>query len=351
MRLDFTVAAILSLAAVSGVKPPLAVQAADISEPRVLHLEGDISPVHDPAIIKEGHTYYVLASNWFHRQLVPVFCSQDLRAWKFCGHVFDTVPQWALQEIPGARGVWAPDISYADGQFRLYYAVSTFGGNHSVIGLATNKTLDPNAAGYHWHDEGRVIGTNTRDNWNAIDPDLATDEEGGAWLAMGSFWSGIKLRRIDPKTGKLSDKDTVLYSLADREPAKPPAIEAPFIVRHGEYFYLFVSFDLCCRGKASTYKIMVGRSRKITGPYVDESGRPMLEGGGTLLMESSPVWRGPGGQSILRDPDSGLMVFHAYDSETGRPFLRISTMLWKDGWPQAGALARSRPQDSQSSVQ
>ena len=298
MRFDFTVAALLSLAAVSGARP-LATQAVTVSQPGVLHLEGDISPVHDPSIIKEGHTYYVFVSNWFRR---------------------------------------------------LYYAVSTFGSNHSVIGLATNKTLDPNAAGYHWHDEGRVIGTNTGDNWNAIDPDLATDEQGGAWLAMGSFWSGIKLRKVDPKTGKLSDQDTTLYSLADREPAKPPAIEAPFIVRHGEYFYLFVSFDLCCRGKASTYKIMVGRSRKITGPYVDEGGRPMLEGGGTLLMEGSPAWRGPGGQSLLRDPNSDLMVFHAYDSETGRPFLQISTLLWKDGWPQAGALPRSRPQVSQSNV-
>ena len=275
-----------------------------LATPEVLYVEGDISPIHDPSIIKAdiklGNSYYLFASNWFHQQLLPIFRSEDLRAWKFYDHVFAAVPEWAAKEIPGARGIWAPDISYTRGQFRLYYAVSRFGSNHSVIGLATNHTLDANAPGYRWQDQGRVIGTSLEDDWNAIDPSVAVDKRGRRWLVMGSFWSGIKLRKLNSIDGKLSDKDTTLYALANRQPETPPAVEAPYIIRHGAYYYLFVSFDLCCRGVRSTYKIMVGRSAKITGPYLDRNGRRMLEGGGTLLMAGTPQWRGPGGESILR---------------------------------------------------
>jgi hypothetical protein len=106
------------------------------------------------------------------------------------------------------------------------------------------------------------------------------------WLAFGSFSDRIKMRRIDPETGKLSSADTKLYSLASRRPSQT-AIEAPFIVHHENYYYLFVSFDRCCRGKDSTYKIMVGRASEPTGPYMDRDGKPMLEGGGALLMEGN----------------------------------------------------------------
>ena len=307
-------------------------------QPEVLHLEGDISPIHDPTIISQGDTYYVFATNRFAQKLVPIFCSQDLRHWKFCGHVFDEVPQWALKEIPGARGIWAPDISYVNGRYRLYYSVSTFGSNHSVIGLATNRTLDPNSVDYRWVDEGRVIGSNREDDWNAIDPNLVVDANGDNWLALGSFWGGIKLRKLDAQTGKLSHEDTKLYSLASRQPLQPPAIEAPFIVRHDNYYYLFVSFDLCCRGKDSTYKIMVGRAKKITGPYLDRDGKSMIKGGGTLLLEATAAWHGAGGQSVLLNSKSDLLVFHSYDGTTGKAALQVSTIVWQNDWPRAGTL-------------
>jgi arabinan endo-1,5-alpha-L-arabinosidase len=310
--------------------------------PEVLKLDGDISPIHDPAIIWDGNRYYIFATNRYAGKLLPIFCSPDLRHWTFCGHVFEDVPEWARQEIPGARGIWAPDIARVGGEYRLYYAVSTFGSNHSVIGLATNRTLDPRSPDYRWVDQGRVIGSSREDDWNAIDPNVAVDADGGMWLALGSFWDGIKLRRLDPATGKLSDKDTTLYSLASRRPLKPPAIESPFIVRHGRDYYLFASFDLCCRGKASTYNIRVGRARRITGPYRDREGRPMQEGGGTLLLEGSAAWRGPGGQSVLRDGRDDWLVFHAYDGATGRPTLQISRLVWEDGWPRVGVLPGER---------
>ncbi|HKX27908.1 MAG TPA: arabinan endo-1,5-alpha-L-arabinosidase [Blastocatellia bacterium] len=330
-------AALLCITVIAAPAPP----ASNSGQSEVLKLEGDLSPIHDPTIIREGDTWYVFATNRFAQKLVPIFCSRDLRSWKFCGNVFEAVPEWALKEIPGARGIWAPDISYVRGQYRLYYAVSTFGSNHSVIGLITNKTLDPNSPDYRWVDEGKVIGSTREDDWNAIDANLSVDAQGDHWLSLGSFWGGLKLRRIDPETGKLSAKDPTLYSIASRRPLQPPAIEAPAIVQHDGSYYLFASIDLCCRGKESTYKIVVGRSRKITGPYLDRDGKPMMEGGGTLLMEGSPLWRGPGGQSVLADPQGDLLVFHAYHGMTGRPALQISTLVWKEGWPRAGLLPGS----------
>jgi arabinan endo-1,5-alpha-L-arabinosidase len=191
-------------------------------------------------------------------------------------------------------------------------------------------------------DEGRVVGSTAEDDWNAIDPNLAVDENGQTWLAWGSFWGGIKMRRLDPATGKLSGSDGTIYSLASRRPLKPPAIEAPFIVRRNGYFYLFVSFDMCCRGKDSTYKVVVGRAREITGPYRDRDGTPMMEGGGTLLLDGTDAWRGPGYPAVLLQADADFLIFHAYDGSTGRPALQISSMVWERGWPRVGRLKSGR---------
>jgi arabinan endo-1,5-alpha-L-arabinosidase len=116
-------------------------------------------------------------------------------------------------------------------------------------------------------------------------------------------------------------------------PGNWQAIEAPFIAQHGDYFYLFVSFDLCCRGTKSNYKTMVGRSHSVTGPYVDASGTPMLESGGTPLLLGNERWVGPGGESIRQGPDRDIIVFHAYDGKTGVASLQISTIDWTGGWP------------------
>ena len=314
------------------------------ADPEVFTLEGDLSPIHDPAIAKDADTYYVFATNRYQQKDVPMFCSQDLHHWKFCGNVFDGVPAWALEKVPGARGIWAPDVKFVRGEFRLYYAVSTFGSNQSVIGLITNKTLNPSSADYKWVDQGLVFASTKQDDFNAIDANLAVDEKGDMWMSFGSFWSGIKMRKIDPVTGKLDSKDTTLYSLASRPRSETvkAEIEAPFIIRHGNYYYLFVSFDRCCRGANSNYKTMAGRSENITGPYVDKSGKPMMDGGGTLLLEGNDRWKGPGGESLLQDLKNDLIVFHAYDGTTGRPFLQISTLVWENGWPRAGALPAAK---------
>jgi arabinan endo-1,5-alpha-L-arabinosidase len=311
--------------------------------PQVLQLTGDVQNVHDPVIIKEGDTYYIFCTGGRPGQgVIPIRTSKDLRTWALAGYVMEKLPAWANAEIPRATGAWAPDISFYNGKYHLYYAVSTFGSRNSAIGLTTNDTLDSKSPKYKWVDEGLVLRSyQDKDDWNAIDPHLLVEDKDNVWLDWGSFWGGIKMRRIDPSTGKLSAKDTEMYSLSSRDRAEPVggSVEAPFIVKHGDYFYLFVSFDRCCRGVNSTYNVVVGRSRKATGPYVDKDGKPMPEGGGTLVIASTtPTWKGPGHEAVLQEAGTDYLIFHAYDGTTGRSFLQISTMIWEDGWPKVGAL-------------
>lgn len=344
-KITFIYCVVLSIVLITGLSCS---STAPQVEPEVLTLEGDLR-VHDPVVIKEGDTYYVFSTGGGRRSggVIPIRCSKDLVHWKEIGYVFESLPEWAPKEIQRARGAWAPDISYYNEKYHLYYSVSTFGRNNSAIGLVTNKTLDPNSPDYKWEDQGMVVrSTEGKDDWNAIDANLVYENKNSVWLCWGSFWSGIQMRRIDYETGKLSTEDTRHFTLSSRprlnEHQTPPvegAVEAPFIIKHGRYWYLFVSFDFCCRGAKSTYNIVVGRSRKITGPYVDKDGVPMTEGGGTQVIEATtPNWRGPGHNSVLQDDGGDYLVFHAYHGETGRSELKISTMVWEDGWPRVGEL-------------
>jgi arabinan endo-1,5-alpha-L-arabinosidase len=322
--------------------------AAWCQSPEPFTLSGDFLGTHDPSVMKEGDRWYVFATGKAKEGgEFQIRCSTDLHAWKLCGQVFDAVPAWIHQESPGTKDLWAPDISHENGEYRLYYAYSLFGKNTSGIALATNKTLDPTSPEYKWVDRGLVLKSTAADDFNAIDPNFVLDKHGHAWLAFGSFWSGIKMRRLDDSTGMLSSRDTTLYSLATRkrpENATPPppnlpanwqAVEAPFILHHGRYYYLFVSWDLCCRGTRSTYRTMVGRAAQVTGPYADRAGVPMEQGGGTSLLTANARWLGPGGESAFTQKDGqSILVFHAYDAQTGHPALQISTITWRDGWPQ-----------------
>ena len=296
-------------------------------------LTGDFWGTHDPSIAKEGKTWYVFATGKAASGgQIPIRCSDDLGDWRYCGQVFDAIPEWIHKDSPGTPDLWAPDISLHDGEYRLYYAYSLFGKNTSGIALITNKTLDSRSSQYKWVDHGLVLRTTATDNYNAIDPNFIRDEDGGDWLAFGSYWSGIKLRRLGPD-GKLSSEDTTTYSLAAREPPQT-AVEAPFISYHEGYYYLFVSWDQCCKGAKSTYRTMVGRARKITGPYLDKTGKDMMAGGGTEILSGNEVWRGPGGASVWTGSSAALLVFHAYDAATGKRALQISTIQWEGGWPE-----------------
>ena len=293
--------------------------------------QGDVRRVHDPCIIKAGDVYYLFCTGTG----IPMRRSKDLIHWERAGSVFRENPAWVRETIPGVRGLWAPDISFFNGKYHIYYAASTFGSNRSAIGLATNVTLDPASPQYKWVDQGKVIETTQKDNWNAIDANIIFDEENRPWMAIGSFWSGIKLLPIDAQTGK-PPAGARLIALAARP--RPGAVEAPFMIRRGEYYYLFVSFDFCARGVDSTYRIMVGRSKQITGPFIDKDGKPMLEGGGTQVLATHGHVRGPGHNAILEEGGKHWLVHHYYDArERGIPTLQIRPITWDDaGWAVAG---------------
>jgi arabinan endo-1,5-alpha-L-arabinosidase len=285
---------------------------------------------HDPVMAKDGERYHVFTTG----SRIPILCSNDMTQWEFCGRVFTENPQWVRDAIPGVTDLWAPDISFFNGKWHLYYSASTFGKNRSAIGLATNTTLNPDDPGYKWVDEGLVIESKPADTFNAIDPNVAFDAQGEPWLAWGSFWGGLKLRRLDAKTGKPADDNII--AIAGGRPG-PNAIEAPFILRRGEYFFLFFSVDFCCRGADSTYNIRVGRSEKIEGPYVDKDGKPLLQGGGTPVLAGGKRWRGTGHNAIFMDNETHWLVYHAYDAdEVGTAKLRIEALGWDAaGWPIA----------------
>lgn len=329
----------LTLAALGFSSAALApASAQDTAPPPTLNsqLSGDLT-VHDPVIIREGDTYYVFSTVG---KYIGIRTSKDLKTWTDAGAVFAEIPAWAKEAVPGTEGIWAPDISYVNGEYQLYYSVSTFGSNRSAIGLATSPTLGAKAK---WKDRGLVVMSTKEDDFNAIDPNFVVDAQRRQWLSLGSFWSGIKLFPLDPKTGKPAP-GTEPYSIARRPaPAGGPApIEAPFIIPHGGWYYLLASYDYCCKGVNSTYYTVVGRSKKVTGPYLGKDGSDMMQGGGSIFLradlQEQQRFRGPGHAGAFTDKDgTTYVVYHAYDKQDkGAPKLRIAPVRWDaDGWPTA----------------
>ena len=209
--------------------------------------------------------------------------------------------------------------------------------------MAINKTLNTASPDYKWEDAGKIIqSVPGRDMWNAIDPNLILEDNGTPWLSFGSFWNGIKLVKLKNDLTAVAEPQQ-WYTIAGRKRdyilpdsvAGDAAIEAPFIFKKGKYFYLFVSFDYCCRAEKSTYKVVVGRSEKVVGPYADRDGVPMNLGGGSLILEGDKNWFGAGHNSVYTFAGREYIIFHGYDAaDKGRSKLRIENLDWDaQGWP------------------
>lgn len=305
----------------------------------MLQLAGDLR-THDPTMIWDGHDWYVFSTGdpAVANGTIQIRRSRDLRTFEYAGNVFDTIPAWATQAVPGVTNLWAPEIHQHGNLYYLYYSVSTFGSNRSAIGLATNTTLDPRRKNYEWVDRGLVTSTSPTNDYNAIDPAVIDDEDGTPYLALGSFWSGIRMFRLEWPSGMLAPGQGEPLRLVDRF-VPPNAVEAASIVRHDGRYYLFASFDFCCRGTGSTYKIVVGRSDEVTGPYYDRLGSPLQHGGGTVILSENGTMFGPGGEQALPN----LLVYHWYDAEQNGDFrLGIRTIDWSDGWPNVTARTDER---------
>jgi arabinan endo-1,5-alpha-L-arabinosidase len=296
--------------------------------------------VHDPVMIRQGDTYYLFGTG----QGIDVHSSTDMKHWTQEPPAFARAPEWTFATVPGFAGhIWAPDVSEHNGTYYLYYAISLGGKITSAIGVATNKTLDRRSPDFSWVDQGMIVQSiPRRDLWNAIDPQLVIDEKDTPWLAFGSFWSGIKLVKLRSDLLRIAEPQE-WRSIAKRErsvlrddlDAEPAAIEAPFVFKHGQYYYLFVSWDFCCRGVKSNYKIVVGRSLSAIGPYVDKSGLDLAKGGGTLVLRGNQHWPGVGHNSAYSFDGKNYIVFHAYDAtDDGKSKLKVLEMGFDaDGWP------------------
>lgn len=308
--------------------------------------DNDVNGVHDPTIIEVRGTYYLVSTDTQQPPTsgVPIRISKDLIHWRFEKTALTDVPKEA-EKWSQAVGLWAPELIYSQGVYRLYYSASTFGSTTSFIGLASAPhPLGP------WKDEGEVVKTSPQlANHNAIDANLCRDRNGEEWLAYGSFFGGIYISKINKVTGKLQTPNDYGKLLACRPKSVEGAIEGPFIYYNPktDYFYLFVSFD----SLNDTYNMRIGRAKEITGPYLDYKGQVLTDLNsdpnkiGTKLLGSyqylkeAPLY-GPGHNSVFRRSDGYEFCVHHIRRfpHSADFFLGIRQIYWlSSGWPVLSA--------------
>lgn len=287
--------------------------------------------VHDPSTVaKCDGKYYVFGTG----RGINILSSPNGFDWQPSGQVFDRIPDSVKAYVPKNDGVdvWAPDVIQLNGQYYLYYSVSSWGDRPSAIGLVTNPTLDPQAPNYHWTDRGMVVHSVESQFVNAIDPSVLLAPDGRLWLGYGSYMGNIELIELNPKTGLRVAPDSAVTIIASRS-------EAVALIQRDGTYYLFVNHGSCCKGINSTYHIRVGRSKAVTGPYLDRHGDDLVLGAGSLFLASADNQIGPGHFGWFVENGVEKFSIH-YEGELGRfsrPFLAIRPLLWSDdGWPLAG---------------
>jgi len=300
---------------------------------------------HDPStMIKDANRYYIFTTG----SGIPSKYSTDLHNWSAGSNVYpgNTPPAWAASAVPGydpGNWNWAPDIAYFNGKYHLYYSVSEWGTIDSAIGLFTSSSLITPS----WADQGKVVqsdalghtdvNTDTT-SYNCIDPSILVDTNGSVWMSFGSYSSGILITQLDPTTGKRMNTNTLVATkVANNAPGGGwgSSIEGSFLYQRDNYYYLFVNYGGCCAGIDSTYNIRVGRSTSVTGPYLDTNGVNMLNSGGTMLLESTGRYVGPGHPGILNSSGTNWFTYHYYDArDNGFAKLGLNRIYWSaDGWP------------------
>ena len=320
----------------------------------------------DPAVIRgqDGWWYAYgttdpLRSGEGARHLLPVSRSADLVTWEHVGDAFteDTLPAWADTDPAHPAALWAPDVRYVDGAYRLYYVVTettlTPGAGDSAIGVATAPT--PTGP---WTDAGAPVvdprpgGSGAPDDflWT-YDPSHVVGSDGTEHLVYGSYYGGIWVTALDG-TGTRAVGDPVQITVDNK-------FEGAYVVRRGEYWFLFASTANCCAGPTTGYAVQVGRSTSLTGPYVDREGVPLLQsraGGTPVLAPNGNAWVGTGHNAVVTDlAGRDWIVYHAIDREqpyldgtdgiNRRPML-LDRLDWVDGWPVVRA-GRGASDDAQ----
>ena len=303
------------------------------------YAKDNLQPGHDPSMVRFEDGYALMSTN----NNLQLWTSEDAYNWQNHKSTVSKIPQWAYQYAPNTEGIWAPDIYYMNGEFRVYYCVSVFGKRTSAIGYQSTKSIMPGTSDYGWTDHGHVFHTVASDKYNAIDADVVRDTQGNYWMAFGSFGLGIQLIKLDAKTGYQASDDKTVYNIARRtSKASEGAEEGPSLIEHGGKYFLFTAWDKCCQQgndiEKTTYKTAYGRADKVTGPYKDRAGNDMATGGGTILLERYGRYVGPGGGEAFQDLNRVRFVHHYYDLN-GDKFNHIhirDVVFTEDNWAEMG---------------
>ena len=239
---------------------------------------------------------------------------------------------WRAGTALPRRGL-APDVIHIGDRYYVYVAANVGPQPRADVNMIWSKTLDPASPDYKWEEGGVVASSDGVEDSNAIDPGVFRDpNDGRLWLVYGSYFGYIRLVELDPKTGKRLHPGDQPRNLAIN-------CEASDMIFHDGWYYLLATHGSCCRGADSGYNIRMGRSRKVTGPYIDNMGVDMILGGGKQLIGSSGRVVGPGHFGLL-DLGDGVyrfsMHWEADLDRGGASVLDIRPLLWKDGWPVAG---------------
>jgi arabinan endo-1,5-alpha-L-arabinosidase len=229
----------------------------------------------------------------------------------------------------------APDVIKIGDRYYVAYGSTgggLGGGHRGTIHVMWTKSLDPKSPDFKFNDDSIVASSDGVEDCDAIDPSLMLDPTSGRlWLTYGTYFGFIRLVELDPKTGKRIEGNQPINVGID--------MEASDLIYRDGWYYLLGTHGTCCDGPNSTYNIRVGRSKKVTGPYLDNMGIDMLKGGGKLVVAASGRFVGPGhfGRLDLGDGVEKFSCHYEADLDrSGRSVLDIRPLLWRDGWPTGG---------------
>jgi arabinan endo-1,5-alpha-L-arabinosidase len=228
----------------------------------------------------------------------------------------------------------APDAMKIGDRYLVVYGATgggLGGGHNGKILTMWNKTLDPKSPDFKFSEAVVVASSDGVEDCDAIDPSLCMGSDGRLWVTYGTYFGFIQLVELDPQTGKRVEGNQPVNIAID--------CEATDLIYRDGWYYLLGTHGTCCDGANSTYNIRVGRSKKVTGPFVDNMGMDMLKGGGKLVVAANGRYVGPGHFGLI-DLGDGVQKFSChYEADldrSGRSILDIRALLWKDGWPVAG---------------
>ena len=230
----------------------------------------------------------------------------------------------------------APDVIRIGDRYLVGYSSTGggLGGGHAGRILTMwNRTLDPNSPDFAFTEPVEVAHSEEDEDCDAIDVGFLMDEAGRLYCTYGTYFGNIRMVELDPATGGRLKGNKAVDVAID--------CEASVMMYRDGWYYLLGTHGTCCDGVNSTYNIVCGRSRKPTGPFLDNVGRDMLRGGGKMVIAADERQFGAGHFGrYIEEPGVEKMSFHWEGDldRSGRSVLAIRPILWKNGWPEAGEL-------------